>query len=99
MAKKKIVARNPLSQRETIAPEQLRPQPITEFGTTEVKKQVDKETSKQLTNSPEEKASLKRYATYLQPESIKKIKHYSIDKGMTDYEVVQAAIDEYFKSL
>ena len=93
-----MVVRNPLSQRQTIAPEPLRPQSPTEVVEIEAKKQVSKETNQQSTNNSEEKASLKRYATYLQPETIKKIKHFSIDKGMTDYEVVQAAVDEYFNA-
>jgi hypothetical protein len=98
MAKKKMVIRNPLSQRQTIEPELLRPQPSTEVVRIVAKQQVSKETSLQSANNPGEKTSLKRYATYLQPETIKKIKHFSIDKGMTDYEVVQAAVDDYFKS-
>jgi len=98
MAKKKIVARNPLSPRETIAPEHLRPQPQADVVSKETKKQATNITNQQIPTSQNTKPVLKRYATYLQPESIKQIKHYSIDKGMTDYEVVQAAVDDYFKS-
>lgn len=98
MVKKKIVARNPLAPRETITPEQLRPQQSTGVRELETKKQVDKVTSELTAQPSKDTPSLKRYATYLQPASIRRIKHYSIDKGMTDYEVVQAAVDEYLKA-
>jgi hypothetical protein len=37
----------------------------------------------------------KRYATYLRPQSIKDVRRYAFERDVPDYQVVQAAIDEY----
>lgn len=37
----------------------------------------------------------KRYATYLRPESIKAVQRYAFEREVSDYEVVQRAIDEF----
>jgi hypothetical protein len=97
MARKRIIARNPLSPRETITPEALRPQQPTDGINLETRKQADNETREQPHQGQTSKPEPRRYATYLHPETIKRIKHYSIEEGMSDYEVVQAAMDEYFK--
>jgi hypothetical protein len=39
----------------------------------------------------------KRYATYLRPESIRALRKYAFDRDMPDYQIVQAAIDEYLE--
>jgi hypothetical protein len=97
-AKKHLTVRNPL-ERETIVPEPIRPQ----FADKDPKKQGNNVTShhsdppslEQATR--QEKPALKRYATYLRPESIKRIQHSAIEQDINDYELVQAAIDHYFE--
>ncbi len=37
----------------------------------------------------------KRYATYLLPQSIKDVRRYAFERDVPDYQVVQAAVDEY----
>jgi hypothetical protein len=37
----------------------------------------------------------KRYATYLRPESIKALQRVAFERDVPDYDVVQAAVDEY----
>ncbi|HEU5376135.1 MAG TPA: hypothetical protein VFV38_11890 [Ktedonobacteraceae bacterium] len=104
MAKKKLMARNPLGQREAIAPEVIRPTSLAVPVDTETKQQGNKETNCQsipaisLTNEAEQSTPiLKRYATYLRPDSIKRIQYEAIDKDWKDYEVVQAIIDAHYE--
>ncbi len=39
----------------------------------------------------------KRYATYLHPQSIKDVRRYAFERDVPDYQVVQAAVDEYLR--
>jgi len=39
----------------------------------------------------------KRYATYLRPESIRDVRRYAFERDVPDYQVVQAAVDEYLR--
>ena len=39
----------------------------------------------------------KRYATYLRPESIRKLRRYAFERDVPDYLVVQQAIDDYLR--
>lgn len=41
--------------------------------------------------------SHRRYTTYLTPETIKAVKREAFDGEKKDYEVVQRALDEYFR--
>jgi hypothetical protein len=102
MGKKNLVVRNPLGQRQALTPEPIRPQQATQDDTKEVSQQRNMETNtpSSVSSTTEQKQHLpptKRYATYLRPDSIKQIQHYAIEQELTDYEVVQAAIDEYFE--
>ncbi len=103
MTKKQLIVRNPLGQREAIAPEAIRPQPLTEANVIETNQQGNKETIGQSVPQIEaideelpKKPALKRYATYLRPESIKCVQYEAIEKDCSDYDIVQTAIDEYF---
>jgi hypothetical protein len=103
MAKKRPLARNPLGQREVIIPEAIRPTSGAEPVDAEIKQQGNKETNYQSVPAilPDEeqqsKPTLKRYATYLRPDSIKRIQYEAIDKDCSDYELVQAIIDAHFE--
>ena|SRR5438876_2683224 len=102
MGKKNLVVRNPLGQRQALTPEPIRPQQSIQDDTKEVSQQRNMETntaSSSVSSTTEQKQQsiTKRYATYLRPDSIKLIQHYAIEQDLTDYEVVQAAIDEYFE--
>ncbi len=39
----------------------------------------------------------KRYATYLRPESIRDVRRYAFERDVSDYQIVQAAVDEYLR--
>jgi hypothetical protein len=39
----------------------------------------------------------KRYATYLNPETIKGLRRYAFERDVPDYQIVQAAIEEYLQ--
>jgi hypothetical protein len=39
----------------------------------------------------------KRYATYLRPQSIKEVRRYAFERDVHDYQIVQAAVDEYLQ--
>jgi hypothetical protein len=39
----------------------------------------------------------KRYATYLRPESIRAVRRYAFEHDVPDYQIVQAAVDEYLQ--
>src|SRR5207248_1031723 len=102
MGKKNLVVRNPLGQRQALTPEPIRPQQAIQDDTKEVSQQRNMETytaSSSVLSTTEQKLqhATKRYATYLRPDSIKQIQHHAIEQELTDYEVVQAAIDEYFE--
>jgi hypothetical protein len=102
MAKKHLRVRNPLGQREAIVPEAIRPQIVTDTN-LEIKQQGNNVTNDHSATphmkqaNEQKKPALKRYATYLRPDSIKFIQHSAIEKDCTDYEIVQAAIDRYFE--
>jgi len=103
MGKKNLVVRNPLGQRQALTPEPIRPQQATQDATKEVSQQRNLETNtpsssvSSATEKNQQQPITKRYATYLRPDSIKQIQHYAIEQELTDYEVVQAAIDKYFE--
>ncbi len=103
MGKKNLVVRNPLGQRQALTPEPIRPPQLTQNGIEEVSPQRNIETNTlsasvlSATEQKQQQSMTKRYATYLRPDSIKQIQHYAIEQDFTDYEVVQAAIDEYFE--
>lgn len=99
MGKKNLVVRNPLGQRQALTPEAIRPQQVTQDDTKEVSQQRNMETNtvSSTTGKKQQQSTTKRYATYLRPDSIKQIQHYAIEQEFDDYEVVQAAIDEYFE--
>jgi hypothetical protein len=40
---------------------------------------------------------VEKYTTHLEPNLIKKIKHVAIEKDMKDYDVVRAALIQYFE--
>ena len=63
------------------------------FQTTST--QVDKTTSGQ-TDKPA-KPKVDKYTTHLKPETIEAVKTYAFFHKMKDFEVVQAAIDDYLE--
>lgn len=52
---------------------------------------ISKQTSK--TPSPQ----IGKYTTHLRPDTIKAIKRYAVEYEIKDYEVVQEALDQFFK--
>ena len=112
MAKKKLEIRKPLTEREAIAPQPLRPvapvptaEPVSQPEPKQAQEPEEIQAAREAPtqNSPKpqlpapQKNELKRYATYLSPKSIKKIKLHAVETDMPDYSVVQAAIDAYFE--
>jgi len=89
--------RNPLIQRATITPANLY---STGNVIEEKEKQGNKETFETITrleNVKQNVVKLKRYATYLHPKTIKKIKRFALDNDKKDYDIVQDALDKYLR--
>lgn len=65
----------------------------------ETNQQVDKSTSPQINKLLNQQVNNtnKRYTTYLRPENIKTIKQIAIIEDKNDFDVVQEAVDSYFK--
>jgi hypothetical protein len=58
---------------------------------------TEPETPKPKPAQKASKVQLKQYGTYLKPESIKALRRVALDKEVPDYQVVQAAVDEYLE--
>jgi hypothetical protein len=52
---------------------------------------INRQTSK--TTSPQ----IGKYTTHLRPNTVKAIKRYAVEHEIKDYEVVQKALDQFFK--
>ncbi len=63
-------------------------------GSGSENKPESKQTSK---NTNTQKTSLKKFSSYLKPETIKDLKRLAIEKDKKDYEVLQAAVDQYIE--
>lgn len=69
------------------------------------KKQSTKETNREGTNittfemrlNREEVIGKKRYATYLRPDTIKRIKIEALQEDKDEYEIVQRILDKHYK--
>ena len=98
--------RTPLPQREVVEPVDMYTNPQVEKSTspqhgkdTSVQAHeatnplVDKTTSRQV--GKKMKPQVEKYTTHLRPETIKAIKRAALDSDRKDYEVVQAALDQY----
>ncbi len=98
MAKKKLEIRKPLTEREAIAPQALRPVAHIEPEPEKVEPPKPAPAEAPKAQPPtNQNGELKRYTTYLAPQSIKKIKLHAVETDVPDYSVVQAAIDAYFE--
>jgi hypothetical protein len=65
----------------------------------ETNPQISKSTSQQADKSTSQQTNkrLKRFGTYLTPESIRAMKQLALDTDKDDYEVFQEAVDTYLK--
>ncbi len=98
--------RTPLPQREVVEPVDMYTNPQVDNTTSP---QASKDTSVQTdeaTNPLADKTTStqvdkkirpqgEKYTTHLRPETIKAIKRAALDSDRKDYEVVQAALDQY----
>jgi hypothetical protein len=66
--------------------------------TAERKKPVNLQTRKPAKQSPADLDKVEKYTTHLEPSLIKKIKLAAIEKDMKDYDVVRAALEQYFEN-
>jgi len=98
--------RTPLAQREVVEPVDMYTSPQVDKPTspqegkdTSVQADdatnplADKTTSRQVDKKM--KPQVEKYTTHLRPETIKAIKRAALDSDRKDYEVVQAALDQY----
>jgi hypothetical protein len=60
---------------------------------------TDKSTNQQINKVVNQQTSktLKRFGSYLTPESLKELKRIAFESDKKDYEVLQEAVDEYLK--
>jgi hypothetical protein len=98
--------RTPLAQREVVEPVDMYTNPQVDKTTV---LQADKDTGGQVDttinqhttetiggqNHKKAKPLVEKYTTHLRPETIKAIKRAALESDRKDYEVVQAALDEY----
>jgi hypothetical protein len=77
------------------------PQPHTPTGmnrSPDGKKPPIQQTSKAVKQSPADLDKVEKYTTHLEPSLIKKIKLAAVEKDMKDYDVVRAALIQYFEN-
>jgi hypothetical protein len=61
-------------------------------------KPANHQTRKPIKQSPADFDKVEKYTTHLEPSLIKKIKLAAIEKDMKDYDVVRAALKQYFEN-
>lgn len=106
-----MAKRNPLFQteREAVQPADLYTSPQVDKTTSretdkETKPQVSKTTKQQTdkTSSREgvktETQKIEKYTTHLRHETIREIKREAVESERKDYEIVQEALNKYFKA-
>jgi hypothetical protein len=61
---------------------------------------ANQQTSKPVKLSPAlpDSEKVEKYTTHLQPSLVKKIKLAAIEKDMKDYDIVRAALNQYFEN-
>ena len=100
--------RTPLAQREVVEPVDMYTKPQVEKSDNlqvdmPTSGEVDKHTSipsSQPTSGQTNKTSkplVEKYTTHLRPETIKAVKRVALESDRKDYEVVQAALDQYLQ--
>jgi hypothetical protein len=62
------------------------------------KKPANLQTRKPTKQSPADLDKVEKYTTHLEPSLIKKIKLAAIEKDIKDYDVVRAALKQYFEN-
>ncbi len=82
--------RTPLAQREVVEPVDMYTKP--QVGKT-ISGQVGEPTNGQTDKKA--KPLVEKYTTHLRPEIIKAIKRAALESDRKDYEVVQAALEQY----
>jgi hypothetical protein len=76
----------------------LSQQPLRQEGQDKQAKPATLQTQKLVNQSPAAFDKVEKYTTHLEPSLIKKIKLEAIEKDMKDYDVVRAALKQYFES-
>jgi hypothetical protein len=100
--------RTPLAQREVVEPvDMYTKQQVDKSDNLQVdmttSREVDKNTSipsSEPTSGQTNKKSkplVEKYTTHLRPETIKAVKRVALESDRKDYEVVQAALDQYLQ--
>jgi hypothetical protein len=77
------------------------PTPQAQIGkklSADGKKPANLQTRKPAKQSPADFDKVEKYTTHLEPSLIKKIKLEAIEKDMKDYDVVRAALIQYFEN-
>ena len=66
-----------------------------------VRKRCNKSTNQQINKSTHQQTSkkLKRFGSYLTPESLKELKRIAFETDKKDYEVLQEAVNEFLDRL
>ena len=87
--------RNPLleTKREAVKPVKLYTKPQVDKTTSG---EVDKETKPQTVKRV--KPRVVKYTTHLKGETIKELKRHALDNDLKDYQVMQEAVEMYFKA-
>jgi len=71
--------------------------PVNLYNNSESQlKPESKQTSK---NTNSQKPPLKKFSSYLNPETIKNLKRLAIEKDKKDYEILQEAVEEYINNM
>ena len=100
--------RTPLAQREVVEPVDMYTsrqvdKPIEPQVVEKTSSQVDKTTTpsedkpESVHKYKKQKPHVEKYKTRLRPETIKAVKRAALESDRKDYEIVQAALDQYLQ--
>jgi hypothetical protein len=81
-----------------VADPSLSEQPLRQQEQEKQAKPATLQTRKPVKQSPAAFDKVEKYTTHLEPSLIKKIKLEAIEKDMKDYDVVRAALKQYFEN-
>jgi hypothetical protein len=88
----------PPQQRNNATPSPLSEKPAMEEEQGKGKKPAKVQTRKAANLSPADFDKVEKYTTHIEPSLMKKIKLWAVEKDMKDYDVVRAALIQYFEN-
>ena len=88
----------PPQQRTPATPSSLPEKPALEEEQGKEKKPAKLQTRKAGKQSPADFDKIEKYTTHIEPSLMKKIKLWAVEKDMKDYDVVRAALIQYFEN-